>query len=96
MLTLISASKVDNRDSFAVFDGEDCVGHIMRTQKSPAGKPWFWTVFLSGRRHSRVRVDRGYAATREQAMADFAVHLEDNRAFGIFSTSDRLGVIRDL
>jgi hypothetical protein len=69
MLTLVSASKTDNRDSFAVFDGEDCVGHIMRTHKSPPGKPWFWTIFVSDR-HSNT-VDRGYAVTREQAMADF-------------------------
>ena len=69
MLTLVSASKADNRDSFAVFDGEDCVGHIMRTHKSPPGKPWFWTIFVSDRHSSTV--DRGYAATREQAMADF-------------------------
>jgi hypothetical protein len=69
MLTLVSASKADNRGSFAVFDGEDCVGHIMRTQKSPPGTPWFWTIFVSDRHNSTV--DRGYAATREQAMADF-------------------------
>jgi hypothetical protein len=69
MLTLVSASKAGNRDSFAVFDGKDCVGHVMRTQKSPAGKPWFWTIFVSARHSSTV--DRGYAATREQAMADF-------------------------
>ena len=69
MLTLVSASKADNPDSFAVFYGEDCVGHIMRTQKSPPGKPWFWTIFVSDRHSSTV--DRGYAATREQAMADF-------------------------
>ena len=69
MLTLVSASKADNPDSFAVFDGEDCVGHIMRTPKSPPGKPWFWTIFVSDR-YSGI-VDRGYAATREQAMADF-------------------------
>jgi len=69
MLTLVSASKADNRDSFAVFDGEDCVGHIMRTQKSPPGKPWFWTIFVSD--SPGITVDRGYAATREQAMADF-------------------------
>ena len=67
-MTLVSASKADNRDSLAVFDGEDCVGHIMRTQKSPAGKPWFWTIFVSDRHNSTV--DRGYAATREEAMAD--------------------------
>ena len=69
MLTLVSASKVDNPDSLAVFDGEDCVGHIMRTQKSPPGKPWFWTIFVSD--GPSVTVDRGYAATREQAMAEF-------------------------
>ena len=69
MLTLVSASKADNCDSLAVFDGEDCVGHIMRTPKSPPGKPWFWTIFVSDRHSSTV--DRGYAATREQAMADF-------------------------
>jgi hypothetical protein len=69
MLTLVSASKADNRDSLAVFDGEDCVGHIMRTPKSPPGKPWFWTIFVSDSPSNIV--DRGYAATREQAMADF-------------------------
>jgi hypothetical protein len=69
MLSLVSASKADNRDSLAVFDDEDCVGHIMRTQKSPPGKPWFWTIFASDSPNDTV--DRGYAATREQAMADF-------------------------
>jgi hypothetical protein len=69
MLTLVGTSKADDRDSFAVFDGEDCVGHIMRTHKSPPGKPWFWTIFVSDRHN--ITVDRGYAATREQALADF-------------------------
>jgi len=69
MLTLVSASKADNSDSFAVFEGDDCVGHIMHTQKSPPGKPWFWTIFVGDTRISTV--DRGYAATREQALADF-------------------------
>jgi hypothetical protein len=68
MLTLISAAKADNLDSFAVFNGEDCVGHIMRTQKSPPGKPWFWTIFMSEVHNGTV--DRGYATTRERAMAD--------------------------
>ena len=69
MLTLVGASKADNRESFAIFDGEDCIGHIMRTQKSPEGKPWFWTIFVIDSPSNTV--DRGYAATREQAMADF-------------------------
>ena len=69
MLTLVSASKADNHDSFAVFDGEDCVGHIMRTQKSPPGKPWFWTIFFASGTHNGT-ADRGYAGTREEAMVD--------------------------
>jgi len=73
MLTLVSASKADNPDSLAVFDGEDCVGHIMRTQKSPPGKPWFWTIFVSDNPSNTV--DRGYAATSEQAMANFEAQL---------------------
>lgn len=71
MLTLVCASKTNNRDSFAVFDGEDCIGHIMRTQKCPKDKPWFWTIFVGGA--SGIVSDRGYAATREQAIAHFEV-----------------------
>lgn len=66
MLKLVSASKNDDRDSFAVFDDENCVGHVMRTQKSPAGKPWFWTIFVSGTHDGAA--DRGYAATQQRAM----------------------------
>jgi len=69
MLTLVSTSKADDRDSFAIFDGEDCIGHIMRTQKSRKGKPWFWTIFVGAA--AGIVSDRGYAATREQAIADF-------------------------
>ena len=66
MLALVSASKNDNLDSFAVFDGERCVGQCMRTHRSPQGKPWFWTIFRGAPDVS----DRGYAATREQAIAE--------------------------
>ena len=69
MFRLVSAtSKDDDRDSFAVFEGECCVGQIMHTQLSPQGKPWFWTIFARG---VPIVPDRGYAATRQQAMADF-------------------------
>ena len=67
MLTFVSTSKADNRDSFATFDGDDCIGHIMRTQKSPESKPWFWTIFVGAA--PGIFSDR--AATREQAIADF-------------------------
>jgi hypothetical protein len=90
MLTLVSASKADSPDSFAVFDGDDCVGHIMRTQKSPPGKPWFWTIFVGDTHISAV--DRGYAATREQALADFdALWLA---LFGSFEKERASGAIR--
>ena len=41
----------------------------MRTQKSPEGKPWFWTIFVGAA--PGIVSDRGYAATREQAIANF-------------------------
>lgn len=66
MRYLVIASRNDDSDS--LFDGKECVGHLMRTQKSPAGKPWFWTIFV-GDTHDGA-ADRGYAATREEAMAE--------------------------
>jgi hypothetical protein len=50
-----------------MFEGDRCVGHILRTVQAPEGKPWFWTIFTHDR---SVTLDRGYAATRGQAVAD--------------------------
>ena len=56
--------------SEAHFFGVTChIGHIMRTQKTPEGKPHSRTIF-AGAAPGMV-CDRGYAATREQAIADF-------------------------
>ena len=72
MLTVVRAPKfIDNKyseDSFALFEDDRCVGHVMRTSKAPAGKPWFWTIFTHG---PQGMVDRGYATSREQAMIAF-------------------------
>ena len=72
MLTLIRATKSDDRqpsdDNYVLFDGDRCVGHIMRTRQAPQGKPWFWTIFAHDRQATQ---DRGYTATRAQALADF-------------------------
>ena len=46
----------------------------MRTSQSPKGKPWFWTIFVNCPDGMN---DRGYAASREEAIADFKV-LWDN------------------
>jgi hypothetical protein len=67
MLKLVSAPSQQSEESYAVFDGARCIGHILRTTQSPQGKPWFWTVFV---RSPHDIHDRGYAASREEAMAD--------------------------
>jgi hypothetical protein len=49
-----------------VFDGDQHIGHIMPHTQAPEGQPWF-TITA---RVPQYRHDRGYAASREQAMAD--------------------------
>jgi len=53
--------------------GEKLVGRIMRTPQAPEGEPWFWTITT---RLPQYPHDRGYAANREQAMANFKLAWE--------------------
>jgi len=55
-------------DDFDVFDGEQHIGRIMLHPQAPPAQPWFWTITA---RFPQSTHDRGYAETREQAMADF-------------------------
>jgi hypothetical protein len=45
------------------------VGRIMLHRQAPKDPPWFWTI--TAREIPPSDHNRGYSATREQAMADF-------------------------
>ena len=72
-LTLVRASR--NRDGewssddYDVFEGKQLIGRITLTPQAPEGRPWFWMITARGRIPSLS--DRGYAASREQAMSNF-------------------------
>jgi hypothetical protein len=55
-------------NDFVVLDGSRVVGRIMRHPQAAKERPWFWTITqgLPSRTYNR-----GYAATRLQAMVDF-------------------------
>jgi hypothetical protein len=55
-------------DDYDVFDGDRHIGRIMRTRAGPEDSCWFWTIIPGG---PQAPTDRGYAATREDAIADF-------------------------
>jgi hypothetical protein len=56
-------------DDYDVWDGSaKVVGRIFRATAAPPGRPWFWTITA---RVPQYPHDRGYAASREQAMAEF-------------------------
>ena len=65
--TIIGGDKL--HDDYEVLDEDrKPIGRIMLHPQAPQGRPWFWG---NNRVPNIPGHDRGYAATREQAMADF-------------------------
>ena len=56
-------------DDYDVFDGDKVIGRIVRHPQAPMEAPWFWVIVAQGRKRSLA--DRGYAISREQAIAQF-------------------------
>ena len=55
-------------DDYDVFEGERNVGRIKWTHAAQEDRLWFWTITA---RVPQSPYDRGYASSREEAMADF-------------------------
>jgi hypothetical protein len=56
-------------DDFDVRDGDRIIGRIVRHPQAPREAPWFWAITAESHRVSLA--DRGYAASREDAVVQF-------------------------
>jgi hypothetical protein len=59
-----------NDDDFDVLAEGEVVGRIMKANAAPVGMTWMWTLAFGY--HEDRTPTRGYAETREAAMAAFA------------------------
>jgi len=60
-------------DDYVVLGDGEVIGRIMLRPMAPSGQQWFWTI--TAREQPPSISNRGYSATREEAMAEFKAHL---------------------
>ena len=94
-LVLVPARKSRGADHW---DKDDCdvrlrdrsgtvVGRIMRHPQAPEDQPWFWTI--TAREQPPSVYNRGYAASREQAMRYFKARYVGAVSFGSVENVDK-------
>jgi hypothetical protein len=74
-MPVMRPSGLGGQDDWEVFDGapERSIGRILWTHNADPKTPWFWTITV---RVPQSATDRGYAATREEAMEAFKLAWE--------------------
>lgn len=83
--TLVRASKSRGGDWWSPDDydvrdkGERVIGRIMLHPQAPKDQPWFWTI--TALEVTPSVYNKGYAESREQAMADFRAQWERAASF---------------
>jgi hypothetical protein len=69
ILVRTDKSRGGGDDDYDVCDGDKAIGRIVRHPQAPMEAPWFWVIIAQARKRSLL--DRGYAVSREQALAEF-------------------------
>jgi hypothetical protein len=58
-----------DKNDYVVLGGDRVIGRIFRPPQAPDSHPWFWTI--TPMEFPSSSHNKGYSATREEAMTDF-------------------------